>query len=190
MKTKQHKRIGACTAILLVVLTLTAVARAQSLSLKPPSLANVHGRLTARFGVAVEEIPILKGELEDGLELVLSCDVGLYRRNNYWMDDEIASGIFVSELRYDPLTQEYIMALQKGEKALRDKDIGRLLDKGWGVIEIGLGSWALLDRGQKYSLRLHTSMNEKDAPDGVMRYIYFWSWDTGAKNAFQLDFTY
>ena len=190
MITKQRKRIGAFAAMLLAVLALAVAARAQSLSLKPPSLANVHGRLTARFGVAVEELPILKGELEDGLELVLTCDIGLYRSNDYWMDDEIVSGAFASELRYDPLTREYVMTLHRGGQELRDTNIGGLLDKGWGVIEIGLGSWALLDRGEKYSLRLHTAMNEKDAPDGVMRYIYFWSWDAGAENSFQLDFTY
>lgn len=190
MKIKKRKRMGACAAVLLAVLAIAAAAMAQSLSLKPPSLANVQGRLTARFGVAVEELPILKGELEDGLELVLTCDIGLYQERDYWLDDVIASGLFVSELRYDSLTQEYVMTLPKGGRTLRNKDIRELLSQGWGTIEVGLGSWSILDRGEKYSLRLHTAMKEKEAPDGVMRYIYFWSWDAGAENSFQLDFTY
>ena len=33
-------------------------------------------------------------------------------------------------------------------------------------------------------------MNQEDAPEGVMRFIYFWSWDAGANNTFQLDFTF
>ena len=33
-------------------------------------------------------------------------------------------------------------------------------------------------------------MNEADAPDGLSRFIYFWSWDAGADASFQLDFTY
>lgn len=190
MKAKQRNHMAGCALALLAVFALASAALAQGLSLKPPSLANVNGRLTARFGVAVEELPILKGELEDGLELELSCDIGLYRTNDYWMDDEIASGVFVSALRHDPLTREYVMTLPRGGQPLRNTDIKELLSDGWGAIEIGLGSWALLDRGVKYSLRLNTSMNEKDAPDGVMRYIYFWSWNPGAENSFQLDFTY
>jgi hypothetical protein len=190
MKTKQRNHMGGCALALLAVLALASVALAQGLSLKPPSLANVNGRVTARFGVAVEELPILKGELEDGLELVLSCNIGLYRINDYWMDDEIASGIFVSSLRFDPLTREYVMTLSRGEQSIRNQNIKKLLDEGWGEVEVGLGSWALLDRGVKYSLRLKTSMNEKGAPDGFMSYFYFWSWNPGAENSFQLDFTY
>lgn len=169
---------------------LADAARAQGLSLKPPSLANVHGRITARFGVTVEELPILKGELEDGIELVLTCDVGLFRVNSYWLDDRLAAAAFVSTLGFDPLTREYLMRLPRTAQPMRGKDLGELLDRGWGKIEIGLGSWALLDRGVKYRLRLKTSMNDKDAPEGVMRYIYFWSWSPGSDNSFQLDFTY
>ncbi len=185
-----HKQVGTLLGIILTVFIFTGIASAQSLSLMAPSLANVNGRLTARFGVTVEEKPVLKGELEDGAVLVLKCSVNLYEENNYWLDSELASVTFKSVLEFDALKREFVMSLPDRETPLRNKDIGQLLEDGWGVIEASLGSWALLDRGTKYSLRLHTSMTEKDAPEGVMRYVYFWSWDAGADNSFQLDFTY
>jgi len=169
---------------------LTGAAQAQSLMLKAPSLANMHGRLTARFGVAVEEIPILKGELDDGVQLVLKCRIRLSKDNDYWLDNKVSEANFKSEIKYDALAQEYVMTLPDREKPLKSKDLKQILTKGWGTIETILGPWTLLDRGQKYSLRVSTSMNEKDAPEGVMRFIYFWSWDAGSNNTFQLDFTF
>ncbi|EGB15608.1 hypothetical protein DND132_2405 [Pseudodesulfovibrio mercurii] len=177
-------------AVLLAVLLVAETALGQSLSLMAPTLANVHGRLTALFGVAVEEKPILKGELEDGAVLVLKCEVSLLEPRDYWLDREITEVRFQSRLSFDPLTREFVMTLPGRENPLRDADLSKVLDEGWGTIEATLGSWALLDKGRKYSLRLHTSMNEEGAPEGVMRFFYFWSWDAGADNAFQLDFTF
>ncbi|MCJ2165623.1 MULTISPECIES: DUF4390 domain-containing protein [unclassified Pseudodesulfovibrio] len=190
MRTHEKKKILAQIGVVLVILLLAGSALAQSLSLMAPSLANVRGRLTARFGVAVEEKPILKGELEDGGVLVLKCQVRLIEANDYWFNRVISEAQFESILKFDPLTRDFIMSLPDRETLLRNTDLGKLLDEGWGTIEASLGEWALLDRGRKYSLLLHTSMNEQDAPEGVMRYIYFWSWDAGADNSFQLDFTF
>lgn len=195
MRTPYSKRAGTCPAILiptvlLAVFLCAGAALAQSLSLMAPTLANKHGRLTALFGVAVEEKPILKGELEDGVVLVLKCEVSLLEPRDYWLDRKITEVHFRSRLSFDSLTKEFVMTLPGRENPLRDKDLGKILDQGWGTIEATIGSWTLLDKGKKYSLRLHTSMNEEDAPEGVMRFLYFWSWDPGADNSFQLDFTF
>lgn len=190
MKINERKPMGAIAAVVLVTLLLASAAQARSLSLKPPSLANTKGWITARFGVAVEDLPILKGELEDGATLVLTCEVGLLEGRDYWLDREVASGRYICELHFDALKREYVLTPARGGQAVRGRDIGKLLEAEWGSIEVGLGSWALLQRGSHYSLRIRTIMNEKDAPDGIMRYIYFWSWDAGAENSFQLDFTY
>ncbi|OIQ50038.1 hypothetical protein BerOc1_01968 [Pseudodesulfovibrio hydrargyri] len=195
MRTPDRKRAGSFPAAhfpaaFLAVLILAGTAMAQSLSLTAPTLANENGRLTARFGIVVEDRPILKGELEDGAVLVLKCEVSLLEPRDYWLDREITEVHFRSRLSFDPLTREFVMTLPDRQTPLRGKDLGAVLDEGWGTIGATLGSWSLLDRGRKYSLRLHTSMNEEDAPEGMMRFFYFWSWDAGADNAFQLDFTF
>jgi hypothetical protein len=195
MRIHDVNRAGLLPAVLLpaaflAVLFLAGTALAQSLSLKAPTLANVNGRLTARFGIVVEDRPILKGELEDGAVLVLKCEVSLLEPRDYWLDREITEVHFRSRLSFDPLTREFVMTLPDRQVPLRSKDLREVLDEGWGTIGATLGSWTLLDRGKKYSLRLHTSMNEEDAPEGLMRFFYFWSWDAGADNAFQLDFTF
>ena len=190
MNSIVFRRFGACFLTVSTILIFVGIAFAQSLSLMAPSLANVDGKLTARFGVTVEDKPVLKGELEDGAELVLKCTVKLFKANDYWLDSELSSSQFESMIRFDALTREFVMTLPGRDVPLRDANISEILEKGWGVIEARLGSWSLLERGTKYSLRLNTTINEQGAPEGMMRFIYFWSWDAGADNSFQLDFTY
>ncbi|ADU61171.1 MAG: DUF4390 domain-containing protein [Pseudodesulfovibrio sp.] len=180
--------LGAVAALVLLLAPLAA--RAQTINLMAPSIANVSGMLTARFGVTVVEKVMLKGELQDGAQLALRCAVSLYKARDYWLDGHLASSSFESVLSSDPLTGEFLMTLPGRSTPLRAKDIETLLREGWGTIEVSLGPWDMLERGQKYSLILNTSMNEADAPDGVSRFIYFWSWDAGADASFQLDFTY
>jgi hypothetical protein len=165
-------------------------ARAQAISLKAPSLANVSGVLTTRFGINVDEVVVLKGELEDGAQLALRCSISLHKTRDYWLDGHLASAFFVSQLSREPLSGEFVMTLPGRATPLRNKNLQALLAEGWGAVEVGLGPWDMLERGQKYSLSLDAFMNDADAPEGVSRFIYFWSWDAGAGTTFQLDFTY
>lgn len=176
--------------VAMAVILFSSAAQAQTLSLMAPSIANENGALVARYGVTVVEKPILKGELEDGAQLVLKCAMELFEVSDYWLDATVSSANFESTIRYDQLTKEFVMTLPGRDNPLRNKDIETLLLKGWGSIKATLGPWNMLERGQEYSLRLITTMNEADAPEGISRFIYFWSWDAGADNTFHLNFTF
>ncbi|MDC0336147.1 DUF4390 domain-containing protein [Pseudodesulfovibrio sp.] len=188
-KTKRS-RVAPVLIAALAVLIFTAVAHAQTLSLMAPAIANVNGALTARFGVTVVELPILKGELEDGAELILRCDIELSEVIDYWLNNGIAETAFESTLKYESLTKEFVMTLPGRNTPLKNTSLESLLREGWGTIEATLGPWNMLERGQEYSLSLNTTMNEVGAPEGVSRFIYFWSWDAGADTTFLLNFTY
>lgn len=184
----KHMQVALLAALLLILSATGAMA--QTLSLMAPAIANENGSLTARFGVTVVEKPILKGELEDGSELVLKCAIELFEELDYWFDSTVSSASFESTLKYDQLTKEFVMTVPGRTQPFRDKDIESLLKRGWSTIKIKLGPWSMLERGQAYSLRLITTMNEAGAPEGLSRFIYFWSWDAGADNTFHLNFTF
>lgn len=186
-----HK-LGTVTVIatFLVCLLFSGTAMAQSLSLLTPSIANVNGALTARFGVEVESLPAVKGELEDGLELRLKCRADLYETMDYWLDSHISTATFESVLRFDSLKKEFTMTLPGRETLLRDADLPTLLKEGWSAIEAVLGPWNMLVRGEQYSLQIQTTISEADAPEGITKYIYFWSWDSSPTATFLLNFTY
>lgn len=176
--------------VLLTVLILASAAWGQTLSLMAPAIANSEGSLTARFGVTVEEKAVLKGELQDGAALVLKCDIRLDEINDYWLDSTIAATEFVSTISFDALTKEFVMTIPGRSSPLRDKDLAAILEQGWSSIEARLGAWSALERGQKYSLSVNTTMHEEGAPEGLSRFIYFWSWSKGADTTFILNFTY
>ncbi len=173
----------------LIILFSASVAYAQTLSLMAPSIARENDVLMAQYGVTVIEKPILKGELEDGIELVLKSTIELFKVNDYWLDKSIASADFESTIRFDRLKKEFVMTLPGRDTPLRNKALRPLLLNGWGCIKANLGPWSALQKGEKYSLRLITTMNEKDAPKGFSRFFYFWSWDAGSDNTFHLNFT-
>lgn len=192
MENNDPKRSRVWRAILvgLTVLLLATAARAQTLSLMAPTIANDNGALTARFGVTVVEKPILKGELEDGAELILKCTVELFEVAHYWMDSTVSSAHFESIIKFDRLTKEFVMTIPGRATPLRDPNLEAILTKGWGNIKATLGPWNMLKEGQQYSLKLITTMNEVDAPEGLSRFFYFWSWDAGSDNTFHLNFTF
>lgn len=192
MKGNNSPRLlaGPVISALVLCLLFSGTALAQSMSLLTPSIANVNGALTARFGVEVESLPMVKGELEDGQVLKLKCQADLYETMHYWLDSHISSATFESELRFDPLKKEFTMSLPGRETLLRDSSLPTLLKNGWSSIETVLGPWNLLVRDEEYSLRIQTSIREADAPEGITRYVYFWSWDTSPTATFMLNFTY
>jgi len=155
-----------------------------------PDIANDNGALKVRFGVTVVESLLLKSELKEGRELVLKCAVELFKVRDYWLDGSVSSAMFQAEIRYDRLKEEFVMTLPNRDTPLRDTDFDTLLEKGWGSIETTLGPWNMLQSGNDYSLRLITTINEKDAPEGFYRFLYFWSWDAGVDNTFHLHFTF
>lgn len=181
-------RLVCCAAVLMLLLTSTAFG--QGLNLMTPAIANVSGVLTARFGVTVEERPALRKGLENGAKLVLKSRVRLFRVKDYWMDSLIAASNYESVLQYEPLSKEFILTLPGHHGPLRSDDLFSLISEGWAVIEASLCPWSELVKGEHYSLRMDISMNEADAPDGLSGLLYFWSWNSGANNTFELDFIY
>lgn len=175
---------------LAAVLLLAGGAHARSLSLKAPAILNSNGSIVAQFGVKIIELPILKGELEDGAEMVLRCSVELVKVRHYWLNTNIGSDTYESIIKFDPLTKDFLMVLPGRPQPIRNRDLKTLLEKEWGRIQARLGAWSNLERGSEYSLRLVTTMQEADAPEGFYRFVYFWSWDAGTDNTFHLNFTF
>ncbi len=192
MRNHDRTRLqGLFTLLAALTLLLSASpAQSQTLNLMPPAIADNAGMLTANFGVTVEERPVLKGELEDGAKLVMKCRVKLFKVRDYWLDSIVAKTNFESVLQFEPLSKDFILTLPNRATPLRGKDLPMLLKEGWGTIETALCPWSELTRGEKYSLQLNITLHETDAPEGLTRLLYFWSWDTGPDSTFQLEFTY
>lgn len=189
---RNHRTFTQAVAGLALLFTLLfcGVALAQTLSLMAPDIANDNGALKVRFGVTVVEKPILRDELEKGRVMVLKSVIELFKVRDYWMDGSVASATFESTLSFDRLSRAYVLTLPDKQKPITDKSLDVVLKKGWSHIDALLGPWNMLESGQDYSLRLITTMNEKDAPEGFYRFLYFWSWDAGSDNTFHLNFTF
>ncbi|MDD4951365.1 MAG: DUF4390 domain-containing protein [Desulfovibrionaceae bacterium] len=184
---------GRAALVLALVLALAAWAApglCQSLNLRDLVVDNQAGTLTARFGVLVGGAKEVAESLEDGAVLALTCQARLYQRRDYWLDGLRAENTFVSRLRLDSLTREFVLDIPGREAPLKNKDLEALLAEGWSDIGLSLGPWNALRHGASYSLGLDVKLNQADIPNWFKRLLFFWSWDVIPATSYKLDFKY
>jgi hypothetical protein len=182
-------RIAAASAVCLALLAFASVGRCQSLTLKNLVVDNQAGSIMVRFGVGVDGVQGIVQSLESGATLGLRCQARLVQEH-FWYNAKISSTDFVSLVRWDALTKEYVLELPGREQPLQDKDIQELFNKAWDQLTLDLGSWSALQRGDSYSLRLEIRLSRSDIPAWLRYSLFFWSWDVIQPTTYRLDFTY
>ena len=176
--------------ILVLILVWPVPASAQGLDLDNFVLDNQSGRITVRFGVRVLALDELEQALSDGSSVGLVCEAAVYRKRPLWPDAEVAGTKVVSLLHRHGLARDFEVALWDGKEPLRARELGDLLEKAWGEINLDLGSWETLEPGSKYSLQLEISLTRMDVPVWLRYMVFFWSWDVLPSTGYRLDFEY
>lgn len=178
-------------AIFFLILTsLPFPAQAQTLTLKNLVMDNQAGSLMVRFGVEVEGLQEVAVNLENGVKVAFVCTAKLYEGAGWWFDSLLSKTRYESFLSFDPLTNEYKLKLPGEKNELRDKDLPALVKRCWSAIDLDMGPWSVLERGEKYSLRMETKLEQRDVPKWLKKTLFFWSWDVVPSAVYNLDFDY
>ena len=177
-------------ALLAALLLWTSLAQAQTLSLSNLVVDNKAGTFTARFGIGVTGVDEIAEVLTDGVVLALRCQATLLRKRSYWTDAAVAETDYVSTIRRDAISREFVLRLDGREAPLTGKRLGPLLAQAWGQIQLDLGPWDNLKRGQDYQLRLRLSLDRTEIPDWIRDTVFFWSWDVIPATNYTLEFAY
>ena len=177
--------------VLATILCLWAgVCAAQNVQLTNPSVNNVDGALTARFGVTLSSLDEVASELEAGVSMRLVCQARLYRENLFWFDALLSDAEYEFVLSYDALNKEYALQVPGMRTPVRHKNLAGLMDEQWSSLELTLGSWDALRRGHTYSLKLKAFLGRGQAPDSLAGGIFHWFWGKGASSTYMMDFRY
>ena len=177
-------------ALLAALFLWTSVAHAQTLTLSNLVVDNKAGTFTARFGVGVTGVDEIAEVLANGVVLALRCQATLLRKRSYWMDAAVAETTSVSTIRRDAISREFMLRLDGREAPLTGKQLAPLLAQAWGQIQLDLGPWDRLKRGEEYQLRLRLSLDRTEIPDWVRDTVFFWSWDVVPATNYTLEFAY
>lgn len=176
-------------AVLLCLGLSVRPAAAQTLSLSNLVMDNQRGALTLRFSLAVNELEKLRALLQDGTTLALKCQIKLSRKRGYLPSKTLVDAEARQVLSGEPLSQEYVLEFDQ-QKAMRHRDLGRLLAEAWGHMEITLGPFSLLERGSSYSVALDVSLVEANVPAWMRWSLFFKSWEVAPSAVYRMDFEF
>ncbi len=157
-------------------------AAPQRFALVPPTLEAAAGTLNAVCSVSVNDEDGLRDMLKDGAVLELRIAFEVDRERSWWKNSEIASGVFVSGLRHDPLTREFVLTLPVDGRATthKDRNLSRLLQSTWQAIRFPLVSEAVFrehDAEQTYRISLNFELRHVESPPWLEKSPGFWSSD-------------
>lgn len=137
--------------------------------------------------IAVSDPAPLQANLRDGAALNLQMDVLVEHPRMVLPDKTISQQRLLFQIRFDPLTREYIL-LQQAKPPVRQRRLAALLDGVLGDATIPLAPPAILMPGEQYRVSITLAMRHADVPPWLERTLFFWSWDVIAPTTYTLDF--
>ncbi len=170
-------------------------AAPQRFVLAPPALEAAGGTLNAACSVSVNDEDGLRDMLKDGAVLELRITFEVDRERSWWKNSEIASGVFASGLRHDPLTREFVLTIPVDGRATihKDRNLNRLLQSTWQAIRFPLVPEAVFrehDADQTYRISLAFELRHVESPPWLEKSPGFWSSDVVPQERRELQYPF
>jgi len=177
--------------LLTVVVAWRAQGFAQSIKLSNLVVDNKEGRITARFGVEVAATQEVEQALRSGQLLALQCRATLSRRRDYFWNAGVAQAQTVSRLILSGDGEAYEVIHPGGRREnYRGRDLGVVMREAWGTMDLDLGPWDSLSRGNVYVLSLEVRLLRQDVSAWLKNTLFFWNFDTIPPAEYKLEFSY
>ena len=168
-------------------------AAPQRFILETPVLVAVAGTLYADCSLSVDDEDGLRDLLKDGAVLELRISTEVERRRSWWSNADLGSGVFVSALRHDPLTREFLLTLPgDGRETLhRDRNLTRLLYATWRKLRLPILAEQAFPKGrgpQDYLITLTFELRHTELPPWLEKSPGFWSSDVVPQERRELEY--
>ncbi len=159
-----------------------------------PRLESVDGTLYAACSVSVNDEDGLRDLLKDGAVLELRISFAVDRKRSWWTNAGMASGVFISGLRHDPLTREFMMTMPgDGRESLyKDRNLSRLLQTTWGKIRFPVAPERVFqehDAPQEYLVAFTFELRHTELPPWLEKSPGFWSADVVPQERREMGFS-
>jgi hypothetical protein len=165
-------------------------AHAERIGLSNLVVDNQEGRIKVRFGVDIKDVEAVSQALEKGEVLALQCRATLSRKRDYLWDTEGVSAETTSRLVLQdggPYEISYPDGLREH---YRGRDLALVMKEAWGAMNLDLGDWNTLARGNVYTLTLDIRLKRLDIASWTKGLLFFWNFDAVSPASYQLDFSY
>jgi hypothetical protein len=152
------------------------------------SIAGQDGEPRLEASVAVNNMDALRAGLEGGAPVNLEFRLNLEQIRFVLPDRKIDESSQLHQLRFDPLTREYLL-LSRGSPPLRQRRLEDLLGPALADLVFPLAPPGGLKPDVPYRVNLTIAARYAQVPPWLKRTLFFWSWDVIAPVTFSLDFT-
>lgn len=169
-----------CAFALLSALPPALAVPPENFLLETPRIRVQDNMLVLDLSVSVDSEDGLRDLLKDGASLALNVTVTIERNSSWWKNAEISSTSYLSHLRHDPLTRDFLVTIPGTEQQLRDRSLIRLLHSSWRAFSLTVIPVRFLEvHGQDsaFSVTCSFSLRHTHVPPWLESNSVFWSSD-------------
>ena len=164
-----------------------AEASPASLVLDDVVLDNRDGRVKLGCGVRVEDETSIREALADGMDLEMVCTGTLSRVRTAMWDETLGVQRFKAELKGDLLNRQVILSQEGRRKVFSETALAEELNRAWARLNFDLGPWSLIDRQERYVVRINVTLKKTEIPAWVRVPLFFWSWDVVPEADYRME---
>ncbi len=185
-----------CLLALCVCFSLPRIAPAtapQGFAVEKAALETVDGSLVVDLSLSVDDEDGLRDLLKDGAVLELSITLDMEQRRILWANKHVVGTVYVSALRHDPLTRDFLVTIPGIAKkdSLRDRNLTRLLHASWRKLVLPLIPLEQLkeaDKDADYRVIITLRLQHAEVPPWLEKSLVFWSADVVPKEERILEY--
>lgn len=153
------------------------------------SVVTHSGTTRLEAAATLSDVAPIQANLRDGAALNLEMDVTVEHPRLLLPSKLVAEQHLLYQIRFDPLTREYVL-LRAAGPPMRQRMLETLLNDVLGDAAILVAPPAALVPGENYRAALTLSMRHAHVPPWLEKALFFWSWDVVPPATFTLDFIY
>ncbi len=169
-----------CCLFFLSPVPSARAAAPQQFVIDKAALRTSSNTLFADISLSVDDEDGLRDLLKDGAVLELALAVNVERQRSWWTNKSVSEEVFVSGLRHDPLTRDFVVTVPgiASQHTLRDRNLTRLLHISWRKLSLPLASLDLLKQGDEdahYIVTIAFTLQHTEVPPWLEKSLVFWS---------------
>lgn len=125
--------------------------------------------------------------LVDGTSININLLTALEEKRTLLSDKEIQTNFVGWQVRYDPLTREFLLYYEN-EVPRRSRDLANLLSPLFSRFRLSLENLPPLSNKEKYAVTIHIGFQHSNIPPWIEKVLFFRSWDI-ANDTYTLNFS-
>lgn len=169
-----------CAFALLSALPAALAVPPRNFLLETPRIRVQDDMLVLDLSVSVDSEDGLRDLLKDGASLALDITVTIELNRSWWKNAEISSTSYLSHLRHDPLTRDFLVTIPGTERQSRDRNLIRLLHSSWRSFSLTVIPVRFLEvhgPDSAFSVTCSFSLRHTQVPPWLESNSVFWSSD-------------